>query len=181
MTIVVLLFAILITPAFASSYDSNAQELKTMGMFKGTEAGLDLDRAPTRTEAAVMLVRLLGAEATANTQYGAGTISHPFTDVPAWAAPYVAWLYQNKLANGLSSKLFGADEKCSTEMCCTFVLRSLGYSDAGGDFTYSDALAFAEEIGLYSSDLEADTFLRDHAVAISYQALATAARAQCPA
>ena len=98
-----------------------------MGMFKGTEAGLDLDRAPTRTEAAVMLVRLLGAEATANTQYGAGTISHPFTDVPAWAAPYVAWLYQNKLANGLSSKLFGADEKCSTEMYCTFVLRSLGY------------------------------------------------------
>jgi len=174
MSVVLVLTCILITSAFASSYDSTAQELKTMGLFKGTEAGFDLDRAPTRTEAAVMLVRLLGAEGTAQSQYAAGTIKHPFTDVPVWANPYVAWLYQNKLVNGASSTLFGADDKCNAQMFCTFVLRALGYSDApGGDFTYANSLTYAEHIGIYSSDLESNTFLRDHAAAISYQALAT--------
>lgn len=174
MSVVLVLTCILITSAFASSFDSTAQELKNIGLFKGTETGFDLNRAPTRSEAAVMLVRLLGAEGTAQSQYTAGTIKHPFTDVPAWATPHVAWLYQNKLANGTSSTLFGANETCSAQMYCTFVLRSLGYSDAAsGDFTYAGSLTYAKQIGIYDDTLDSDTFLRDHAAAISYQALAT--------
>ncbi|PKM74418.1 MAG: hypothetical protein CVU91_00700 [Firmicutes bacterium HGW-Firmicutes-16] len=175
-TLLVFLLAasILLTPALASTYDNSAQELKTLGMFNGTDTGFDLDRAPSRTEAAVMLVRLLGCEATAKSQYSERTISHPFTDVPEWAAPHIAWLYQNKLTNGMSATAYGASDKCSAQMFCTLVLRALGYSDAsGGDFTYTDTLTFAENIGIYSSSLDADTFLRDHAAAISYQALAT--------
>ena len=166
--------SMLITPALASTYDSSAQELKTIGLFNGTDAGFDLDRAPSRSEASVILVRLLGCEATAKAQYSSGTISHPFTDVPEWAAPCIAWLYQNKLTNGVSATSFGASDKCSAQMFCTLVLRALGYSDAtGGDFTYASALDYAEKVGIYSSELDADTFLRDHAVAISYQALAS--------
>ncbi len=164
---------ILLTPVFASDYDSSAQELKEIGLFKGTDAGFDLDRSPTRTEAAVMLVRLLGAEEKAKTQLATGTISHPFVDVPDWADACIAWLYSNKLTNGLSETMYGATGQCTDKMYCTFVLRSLGYSDSSGaDFTFDEAVSLAEDIGIYDSDMTVGTFLRDQAVAISYEALA---------
>jgi hypothetical protein len=58
-------------------------------------------------------------------------------------------------------------------MYCTFVLRALGYSDAeGGDFTFADAEDFANQLGIYSDEMSSgDTFLRDDAVAVSYNAL----------
>ena len=56
----------------------------------------------TRSEAAVMLVRLLGKEDEALAQ----SPSHPFTDVPQWASPYVGWLWTNGLAKGVSATTF---------------------------------------------------------------------------
>ncbi|PKM74131.1 MAG: hypothetical protein CVU91_03550 [Firmicutes bacterium HGW-Firmicutes-16] len=160
------------TAAFASDYDDVAQELKTLGLFQGTQAGFDLDRAPTRTEAAVMLVRLLGTENVAKTEYSAGTTSNPFTDVPDWAKPYISWLYTNNLAKGVSDTVFGANGQCTAKMYCTFVLRALGYNDTEGDFTFDEAEDLAEYLGFYDTYMVEDTFLRDHAVAISYRALA---------
>ncbi|NCB73925.1 MAG: S-layer homology domain-containing protein [Clostridia bacterium] len=172
--LVALISSMLSTAAFASQYDSVAQELKTIGLFQGTDTGFDLDRAPTRTEAAVILVRLLGAESKAKAQYAAGTISHPFTDVPQWANPYIAWLYSNGLTKGLSDTSYGATGQCSAKMFCTFVLRALGYSDAAdGDFTFDNSVDYAEYIGIFASVWEDDVFLRDHAVAVSYEALGT--------
>ncbi len=171
---VVLISSMLVISAYASKYDSVAQELKTIGLFQGTNTGFDLDRAPTRTEAAVILVRLLGAENEAKAQFAAGTIKHPFTDVPSWANPYIAWLYSNALTRGLSDTSYGATGQCSAKMFCTFVLRALGYSDAAdGDFTFDDSMDYAELVGIFNSAWEGEVFLRDHAVAISYEALAT--------
>lgn len=170
--LVLALASLFVTTAFASNYDSVAQEMKTLGLFQGTAAGFDLDRAPTRTEAAVMLVRLLGKENEAKTQYSAGTISNPFTDVPDWAKPCISWLYTNNLAKGVSDTVFGASGQCTAKMYCTFVLRALGYSDTKGDFTFDEAEGLAEYLGIYDADMVEDTFLRDHAVAISYRALA---------
>ena len=173
LSITLLFTVILATSAFASNYDSSAQVLKDIGLFQGSDSGFDLDRAPTRTEAAVMLVRLLGAENVAKTQYASGKITNPFTDVEDWAAPYVAWLYKYGLVKGVSDTAFGATGQCTAKMYCTFVLRSLGYSDAeGGDFTFDEADAAAEYLGLYDGDDVGDTFLRDDVVAISYRALA---------
>ena len=160
------------TAAFASNYDSAAKELKTLGLFQGTSAGFELDRAPTRSEAAVMLVRLLGKENEAKTQYSAGTISNPFTDLSDWAKPCISWLYANNLTKGVSDTVFGANGQCTTKMYCTFVLRALGYNDTEGDFTFDQSEDLAEYLGIYDSDMVEDTFLRDHAVAISYRALA---------
>ena len=84
-----LLTAVLCISASASRYDSAAQDLAAIGMFRGTGSGFDLNRAPTRSEAAIMLVRLYGAEDQAKAAYGAGEIKHPFTDVSAYTAPYV--------------------------------------------------------------------------------------------
>ena len=58
--------------ASASSYDSVAEELSAIGVFRGTAGGFELDRAPTRSEAAIMLVRLYGAEDEAKAAYEAG-------------------------------------------------------------------------------------------------------------
>ncbi len=170
--LILVLASLFATVAFASDYDDVAQELKTLGLFQGTQAGFDLDRAPTRTEAAVMLVRLLGTENEAKTEYSKGTISSPFTDVPDWAKPYISWLYTNNLAKGVSDTVFGANGQCTSKMYCTFVLRALGYNDAEGDFTFDEAEDLAEYLGIYDSGMVEDTFLRDHAVAISYRALA---------
>ena len=46
--------------ASAASFESTATAMKSMGLFAGTSTGYELDRAPTRAEAATMLVRLLG-------------------------------------------------------------------------------------------------------------------------
>lgn len=168
------LIGILAVGAFAADYENEAQELSDMGLFLGTGSGFDLDRVPRRDESAVMLVRLLGAESEAKAEYEAGTITNPFSDVADWAAPYVAWLYSNGLTTGLPDGTYGSAMTCDAQQYCTFTLRALGYSDGtDGDFTYADALTFAQEKGLYNSTVFSGTFLRDDVVAVSYQALAT--------
>lgn len=72
--------------AGAANFTSSADRLHEVGLFQGTgmtasgAPQYDLDRAPTRAEAAVMLVRLLGKEADAKTL----TYTAPFTDLEGW-------------------------------------------------------------------------------------------------
>ena len=75
----------LFTVSAAAGYTGCADSLNQMGLFKGGDKGYDLERTPSRSEAAVMLVRFLGQEDKALTGYANGTYSDPFTDnVPAW-------------------------------------------------------------------------------------------------
>ena len=76
-----LLSAALCVSASASDFDAAAEDLSGIGVFRGTAGGFELDRAPTRSEAAIMLVRLYGAEEEAQAAYAAGEITMPFTDV----------------------------------------------------------------------------------------------------
>ena len=120
-----LLTAALCVSASASQYDSVAQDLSAIGMFRGTGNGFDLDRAPTRSEAAIMLVRLYGAEDKAKAAYDAGEITHPFTDVSAYTSPYVAWLYTNGITNGTSATTFSPDATCTRAQVVTFLYRDV--------------------------------------------------------
>lgn len=166
-----LLTVALCVTASASDYDAVAEELSAIGMFRGTGSGYELDRAPTRSEAAIMLVRLYGAEDAAKAAYEAGEIKHPFTDVSATAAPYVAWLYTNGIANGTSATTFGSASKCSAQNYVVFLLRALGYKD-GTDFQYAEALDFAAAKSLLDLSFYTGEFLRDDLAAVTYQALA---------
>jgi hypothetical protein len=57
-----------------------AADLKELGLFKGvSKTTFDLNREPSRAEALVMLIRVLGKENEALN----GSWSHPFTDVPS--------------------------------------------------------------------------------------------------
>ena len=165
-----LLSAALCATASASDFDGVAKELSAIGMFRGTDSGFELDRAPTRSEAAIMLVRLYGAEEEAAAAYQAGKITHPFTDVGDTAAPYVAWLYQNGISKGTSATTFGSGA-CSAQNYTVFLLRALGYED-GKDFQYADAASFAMTRGLFDVSMLTGPFLRDDLAAVTYQALA---------
>ena len=170
----VLAVASLAMSAGAASYDNCADRLSDLGLFQGTGDGYELDRAPTRAEAATMLVRLLGAEAEAQElEYTA-----PFTDLADWQKPYVQYLYDNGLTNGATATTFEPEGACSAQMYTTFLLRALGYSDAaGGDFAYSGAVDFGESIGLVDiANCNETNFLRDHVAAMSLTALNTAVK-----
>lgn len=158
--------------ASAADFTNCADALNQMGLFKGTETGYQLDRAPTRGEAATMLVRLLGKETEALEK----NYQTPFTDVQDWAKPYVGWLYENKLTSGTSETTYSTNSVCTAQMYSTFLLRTLGYSDTATnpDFTYANAIDFAEQKGVIDiGNCDEDNFLRDHVVAMSYTALAT--------
>ena len=149
--------------AGAANFTNCADRLKDVGLFQGTNQGYQLDKAPTRAEASAMLVRLLGKEAEAEKL----TYTAPFTDLKGWEKPYVQYLYDNGLANGMSATAYNPTGKCSAQMYTTFLLRALGYSDAKGDFTYAKALDFGEQVGLVD-DVNCSTknFLRDNVVAM---------------
>lgn len=167
MAIVIVIVAFTGITAFASNYDVQADTLKELGLFRGTDNGYELERIPTRAEAAVTLVRLLGKEAEAQT----ATYEIPFTDVPDWAAHYVGYLYTNHLTKGTTATTFGSSDSCNAQMFTTFVLRAIGYDDSKGDFTYSQAQEYAASIGLFEGAGEPGEFKRDDMVALSYSAL----------
>lgn len=150
------------------SAEKIAGELKTLGLFRGvSDTDFDLDRAPTRVEAVVMLVRLLGAE----TDAAELNYNHPFTDVPDWADSYIGYAYQKGYVKGVSADTFGTDDVTGA-MFLTFVLRALGYAEGtDGDFTWDDPFAVSAAAGIADDALTIDTFTRGDVVRISWYAL----------
>ncbi|MCB6366751.1 S-layer homology domain-containing protein [Intestinibacillus massiliensis] len=169
MTAGLVVAAALTVSAAAADFDHCADALNQMGLFQGGTSGYELDRAPTRAEAATMLVRMLGKEADAK----ALTYTAPFTDLEDWEKPYVQYLYDAKLTNGATATTFDPESKCDAQMYSTFLLRALGYSDAAeGDFTYDKAVDKATELGVVDMvNCDTKNFLRDNVVAMSYTAL----------
>jgi hypothetical protein len=150
-----------------------AEKLKALGLFQGVgtnqdgSTNFDLARKPSRTEALVMLIRLLGKDNEATS----GSWAHPFTDVPKWADNYVGYAYGNKLTNGISATEFGTGT-ASYQMYLTFVLRALGYSDKGGlDFTWDMPDDLALSIGIMAQGIHHENFLRADVVLVSEAAL----------
>ena len=154
---------------FAVEYQNEAETLKTLGLFSGTDKGFELERAPKRVEAAAMLVKFLGKEALANEK----KYTHPFTDVPTWANNYVGYLYHEGMTNGMGNNKFGSSNLISARDFTVFMLKSLGYTDQ--DFNYKDTLQFALSKGLLSetdlAGLNNGLFTRDKMVHVSYNSL----------
>ncbi len=119
----------------------------------------------TRAQAFVLVVRFVGAEkdATLSVQ------SHPFTDVPAWANPYIGYVYANGITKGVSETRFDPDTPVSEAAFLTIMLRVLGYNDGAGDFKWDDPYTLAQSVGI--ADAKADTFNRGGAFVICYRAL----------
>lgn len=165
--------------AFALSTDTPdyyamACALRELGLFRGTGSGMgqgfDLHLAPNRGEALVMFIRILGEEEAALTC----SYTHPFTDVPAWLDPYVAWAWQHGYTNGVSASAFAPAQTVSAPEYMEFLLRALGYSVAGvHDYLTSPERALA--CGAITQGeldmLRTQPFLRAQVAYLSYYAL----------
>ena len=146
-----------------------ANELNKLGLFRGTGSGYELERAGTRTEGFVMLIRLLGEENIAETSNNA----NPFTDVPTWAVKHVAYGYNKAYTKGVSATEFGANSNTTSAQYITFVLRALGYTEGQDGYTWDNPFAFAQTLGLVKANEYSATsdFIRADMVIISYRAL----------
>ncbi|AGC67122.1 hypothetical protein Cst_c00910 [Thermoclostridium stercorarium subsp. stercorarium DSM 8532] len=137
----------------------HSEALRSLNVLRGDSKGnLMLDRFAERIEGATMLVRLLGVEAYAVS----GKPSHPFTDVPEWAAPYIGYLYQNGFAKGIGNNQFGSRQYMDEKSYLAFLLRVLGYSEEDGDFSWDTVGKTAIKVGLLESGEETyiDRFIK---------------------
>jgi hypothetical protein len=149
-----------------------AEKLKALGLFLGSDLGFELERRPTRIEEVIMLIRLLGKEREAAN----GSWTHPFTDVPDWADPYVGYAYEKRLTSGISADRFGVDG-ATVQQFETFVLRAMGYSDANGaDFTWDHPETLARNLGIVLGPDDETNFNRGTCVKIMEIALRNAGK-----
>ena len=171
--LILVLIVVMLLPAYAA--DINAAEtkagaLKKLGLFKGvSETDFDLDRAPTRVEAMVMMIRSLGKEAEALQTGG----THPFTDVPEWADKYIGYAYEKGLTKGVSATSFGTGN-AGSDMYLTFMLRALGYNDSAGEFSWDAPDVLAKAVGVLPDDVDTVNFLRSDVVLVSWASLEAA-------
>lgn len=173
--LVVLLLCGAMPAAHAASPEVAAETLYALGLFKGTGTNpdgtpiFDVDKTPTRNQALIMLIRLLGKEDEAL----AGTWEIPFTDVSESMRPYVGYAYTNGLTNGTSATTYSGSNPINSTQYIVFVLRALGYED-GVDFQWDNAWQFATDIRASREDYTSSSRLtRGDLAIISRDALVT--------
>lgn len=132
-----------------------AETLNALGVVYGSSSGYELDAIPSRAHAAAVIVRLAGLEDESRTQVAA-----PFTDTAAWAIGYATVAADKGWIPGTTETTFSPSTPVTANDFFTFLLRLLGYSDAAGDFTATDAALFARRIGLATRDYIDGDFTR---------------------
>jgi cell wall-associated NlpC family hydrolase len=130
-------------------YEDAADELYMYGLFKGGSNGFDLKSNSTKPQAAVMVVRLIGAE----DEVDSGSFSHPFTDVPEWASDYAGYLYQKGIDISENSTTFGSGD-IKLDKYLVLIIESLGYDGISRSSSEKEIFDYALEIGLLTADEE---------------------------
>lgn len=159
-------------------YNAMAAALKALNLFKGSFTGygqgFDLELVPTRLQALIMFIRVLGEEEEAL----AWTGTTPFTDIAkgSQAEQYVGYAYEKGYTNGYTATQFKPGNAVNAYQYTEFMLRAMGYSSTANT-NLADTLIRAEQAGLLTDDevsrLQTDKFLRADLVYISYYALDT--------
>ena len=154
-----------------------ASALKTMHLFRGSFTGFgqgfDLEMAPTRIQALIMFLRVLGEEDAALAYTGPAL---PFTDIQPGSnsAKYVGYAYAKGYTNGYTATLWRPNQTVSLNQYTEFLLRALGYSSVTNT-DLSDTLDRAVSAGLINSKESAAlakvTFLRSELVYLSFRSL----------
>ena len=177
------LCALCATCAFATGSDSvsvsHADKLYSLHLFRGTGTNGDgspvysLERTPTRLQGIIMMIRFLGEEDAAL----AFAEDSPFVDVSGEAESYVAYAYSRGLTNGTTDTTFTPGATLSANAYLAFLLRAMGYTEAGGDYQWENIMPFAVSLGLLTQDdaasIAANGLNRGDIVDLSYAALSS--------
>ena len=165
----------------AQEKEQAAQALYKLGLFRGVSTAsdgtpvFDLDSVPTRNQAVIMLVRLLGKEQEALS----GKWEIPFKDVQANSAtaPYIGYAYANGLTKGTTATTYSGTNPVTRNQYLLFLMRAMGYAyhsfyDNGYDtsMSTSDAEFVAGKLGLLDG-ADAGRFTRGDVALISKRAL----------
>ena len=103
--------------------------LQKIGIMVGDENGkFNPEAKVTRNEMAVIMANLMDYRV--STYKG----TSPFTDVPAWAEPYVAACYTNGIVSGYDAKTFGGNDSVATSQAALMLMKALGYFQYQSDF-----------------------------------------------
>ena len=114
--------------------DSNVNQeaievLQTVGIMTGDQNGnFNPDGSITRNEMAVVMAHLLNLDY----DYYRGT--NPFTDVPEWAAPYVAACAAEGVVAGIGNGQYGGNNKVTAAEASLMIMKALGYFQNAEDF-----------------------------------------------
>lgn len=161
----VLAFVMLFSMTALADSQKNAQMLKELNLFKGTDKGFELEREASRVEAIVTVVRVLGGEAEALEK----NYSHSFEDTDSWMNPYIGYAVENNITKGVSEKEFAPNDLITSNQFVTLILRAMNYKDAEGDFNWEKSVDFAKELGIEAS--ASSKFTRGNMVDICFSAL----------
>lgn len=143
------------TVAFAEeTLPADAKAVAGLGMLVGAGNGVTLDylkTAPTRIQAAIMLLRLKGEDKAAL----AFTGTDNFADAKdaQWAAPIMAYLKANPRLGFVGDGVnFEPNKEITVQQYYKVMLETLGYkantAEVIGDFTYAGTVDFAAKQGL---------------------------------
>ncbi|MCI9243852.1 MAG: signaling protein, partial [Lawsonibacter sp.] len=117
----------------------------------------------TREQMAVIMSKLL------NLDYNYYQGTNPFSDVPAWAAPYVAACAANGITSGIGGGMYGAGQNVNAVQAALMMLKALGYFQYQQDFGDDYVLATvkqATEVGMFAQiDSKAEQALTRNEVA----------------
>ena len=113
----------------SNDHQEAIEVLQTVGIMTGDQNGnFNPDGSITRNEMAVVMAHLLNLDY----DYYRGT--NPFTDVPEWAAPYVAACAAEGVVAGIGNGQYGGDQKVTAAQASLMIMKALGYFQNAEDF-----------------------------------------------
>ena len=113
----------------SNEHQEAIEVLQAVGIMTGDQNGnFNPDGSITRNEMAVIMAHLLNLDY----DYYRGT--NPFTDVPEWAAPYVAACAAEGVVAGIGNGQYGGDNKVTAAEASLMIMKALGYFQNAEDF-----------------------------------------------
>lgn len=135
-----------------SEHNTEAIEvLQAANIMVGDNGNFNPDKNVTRNEMAVVMSNLM------NYRVATYTGTSPFTDVPAWAEPYVAACYANGITSGMNATTYGGEKTVTAGQAALMLMKALGYFQYPSDFKTDWLLETTRQgtyIGLFD-DVEA--------------------------
>lgn len=122
--------------------------VKALGIMTGTDKGMEPGKELTRSELAIILVRLEGKSKLVEQNKEQYKSKCLFEDVADWAKPYVGYCVDNGLLHGLEKGNYGGNQYVSKRDLATILLRTLRIAD--NTYNWENSVNKAVELGVVS-------------------------------